>query len=384
MSMNSVVSPSSPLSVMHVVSGDLYAGAERIVEELAIAQHAHLKLRVGCIVLNEGQLASNLVRAGLPTYVLDERRLGVAALLRRMRGLVRDHRAQIVHTHRFKENVLGALAAVGRAPSLRTVHGAPEFSRSSLRGWVIDALDRFAANGLQRRVVAVSDELAGRLRHVYGVRSLSTVPNGIDPDRVIRASTDTVPELPGGIRIGVFARLVPVKRVDLAIEVARRARERLGADVVLHVFGDGALEATLREQARGLQGVHFHGNTLQAPAYMRQMHALLLTSSHEGLPVCVLEAMSLSVPVVATRIGGIPHALAEGECGWLADASNPDAYVEAVVQAVTPGELRARKISGAVARVRQELSAARMAQAYLRIYEELLAGSHRPAEAAST
>jgi glycosyltransferase involved in cell wall biosynthesis len=378
--MNTAPTPS--IRVLHVVSGDLYAGAERIVEELAIAQHAHLQMQVSAAVLNEGRLAENLRQAGVNTHLLDERRMGAAAVLFALRRLVSASRVQVVHTHRFKENVLGALASVGRVPSLRTVHGAPEFSRSrGMRDRVIEALDRFTATRLQSRIVCVSEELRERLRTVYPGQTLTCVVNGIDGARVRAAASIQVPALAGEIRVGVFARLVPVKRVELAIDVVSRVRARLGTDVVLHVFGDGPLEASLRGQAEGRAGVTFHGNTQQAPAFMRQMHALLMTSSHEGLPVAVLEAMALSVPVVATRTGGIPQVLAEGECGWLAEAQDADGYVHSLAEAVSFTERRAAKIAGALDRAEREFSARRMAEDYLGLYGAVLSPHARAAGA---
>jgi L-malate glycosyltransferase len=363
------------MRVLHVVSGDLYAGAERIVEELAVAQMVHLRLQVVAAVLNEGQLSANLRNAGVETHVLDERRLGPGALCVALRRLVARIRPNVVHTHRFKENVLGALAAVGRAPSIRTVHGAPEFVRSrSMRGRLIEAMDQFAGRRLQNRIVSVSHELSDRLRQTYPGPAPATVLNGIDAARVQAGASVDVPELEGEIRVGMFARLVPIKRIDWAIDAVSRARSQLCRDVVLHIFGEGPLESSLRRQAAGRREVIFHGNSRQALAYMRQMHALLLTSSHEGLPVAVLEAMILSVPVVATSTGGIPHVLADGGCGWLVRPDDRAGYVRSLVEVASAAELRIARISAARERVGREFCANRMAKDYLDLYCEVCAG----------
>jgi glycosyltransferase involved in cell wall biosynthesis len=370
------------MRVLHVVSGDLYAGAERIVEELAVAQHSCLKMQVFAAVLNEGRLAHNLRQAGVDTHVFDEQTLGTAALLVALRRCITITRPDVVHTHRFKENVLGGLTAVGSAASIRTVHGAPEFSRSrTLRDRLVDTLDRFVATRLQRRIVCVSRELCDRLSANYPRGSLETIVNGIDGARVRAAAAASVPALAGEVRVGVFARLVPVKRIDVAVDVVSRARQQLGTDVTLHIFGDGPLESALRSAAAGARGIIFHGTTQQAPAYMRQMHALLMTSSHEGLPVAALEAMALSVPVVATRTGGLPHLLADGDCGWLVDANDADGYVRALVEAVSLTQERSMKVAAARERVGREFGATRMAEDYFRIYAAI-ARAHRHATGA--
>lgn len=355
--------------VLHVVSGDLYAGAERIVEELAIAQHARLGQSVCVAVFNEGLLESRLRAAGVETRVFDERSNGAASLVRKLRALVREKAPSVVNTHRFKENVLGGFSAARLTPSVRTVHGAPEFSRArNLRDRIIDGLDRFAARRLQSAVVCVSDELAQRLQPWHDAR-LEVVTNGIDGDRLRAAAAAGTPELAGDLRIGMFARLVPVKRIDMALEVVARARASSGLPMVLHVFGDGPLESQLRARAAGRDDVVFHGSTDVAPRYLRQMHALLMTSSHEGLPVSVLEAMALSVPVVATHTGGIPEVLGQGACGWLADGSDVAAYERGLIEALSSSAERERRVSAALHRVETVYSARHMAEAYREVYK---------------
>jgi glycosyltransferase involved in cell wall biosynthesis len=141
--------------------------------------------------------------------------------------------------------------------------------------------------------------------------------------------------------------------------------------VVLHVFGGGPLQEELQGQAAGDDGIAFHGNTRSAPSYMRHMHALLLTSEHEGLPVSVLEAMALQLPVVATNTGGLPQLLCEGSCGWLVQSGHVDGYAQALVEATQPGADRTARVSKAVARSESDFSARRMAEDYLAAYRSL-------------
>lgn len=362
-------------SVMHLVSGDLYAGAERIVEELAVAQRDLLGLRVDVVLFNEGELARRLRAAGIATTVFSEREHGAFALLRRLIARVREQEPDLIHTHRFKEHVLGALAArqCGIA-SIRTVHGAPEFRRTgSLRGRAIECLDDIAARYLQQRAVYVSDDL---LRiHRGDPRTAVVIRNGIDPERVVGASNQPVDSLVGELRVGVFARLVPVKRVHLAIDAVAEAQKHIRKQIALHVFGDGPLRHSLEAHARSRTEaqVIFHGHTSVAPAYMSRMDAVLLTSSHEGLPVAILEAMSLGVPVVATHTGGLPEVLGEGDAGWLAQGDDASGYAAALVDALTSSDQRTAKIDRARQRTATVFSARRMAEDYLCLYEAVRA-----------
>ena len=359
------------LSVMHLVSGDLYAGAERVVEELATAQQQLPQLKVEVVVLNEGELANHLREAGVPTSVFPENAHGPTALLRRVIARARELKPDLIHTHRFKEHVLGSLAArwcgIG---SIRTVHGAPEFRRTgTLRGRLIDALDNISARFLQQRAVYVSEDL--RRIHRGDPGTAVVIRNGIDPARVVAAARQPVESLTGELRVGVFARLVPVKRIHLAIDTVLSVQQLIRKDVVLHVFGDGPLRNELEGYARSLAEakVVFHGHSQVAPAYMSQMHAVLLTSSHEGLPVTILEAMSLGVPIVATDTGGLPELLEGGNAGWLVSGDDAIGYAAALVEALTVSPQRTAKVSRASERVATLFSARRMTEEYLRLYE---------------
>ena len=119
------------------------------------------------IVCNRGALAERLAAAGIEVRLLDERVLSAPALLRAIHRCLRDWRPQVLHTHRYKENILGALAAkaAGVPLCLRTVHGDVEqppgrWDWRRLRLW----LDRWVGERLQQGCVAVSADLAQRLR----------------------------------------------------------------------------------------------------------------------------------------------------------------------------------------------------------------------------
>ena len=364
------------IGILHVVSGDLYAGAERVVEELAIAQNASIDTKVTVVLFNEGELARRLRASGIPIDVYPEVQYGSLSLLRRLSTRAKQTKPDVIHTHRFKEHILGSIAAgaCGSA-SIRTVHGAPEYPRNgSLRAQLIEYLDRGAARFLQQRTVFVSDEL--RRGQLATSRSATVILNGIDPDRVEHGSKNEVEPLSGELRVGMFARLVPVKRVDVAIEAVAEARRLSGKAITLHIFGDGPLRDALKSQARtqaSLVEVQFHGHTSNALAYMRQMDALLLTSSHEGLPVAVLEAMSLGVAVVATHSGGLPEVLSGGECGWLVEPKDFRGYANALLSALESTPQRNAKVQQARERVATVFSARKMSEQYLDLYRAVLA-----------
>ena len=120
------MSHSRPL-VVHIASGDRWAGAEVQVYTLVTQLHRARLATVTAILMNEGELATRLRAQGITVVVLDESRLGFFALLAGTWRALRARRPDLVHTHRQKENLLGVLAAWPLGlPSVRPGHGAPE------------------------------------------------------------------------------------------------------------------------------------------------------------------------------------------------------------------------------------------------------------------
>ena len=173
-----------PLRILHIASGDLWAGAEVAIYHLACELASHPELKIEIALLNEGELAARLRSAGIAVHVFDEQRHGVVSLLLKVRTLIQRLQPQVVHTHRGKEHLLGALAAalVPRRISLRTVHGSTESitgRQPRLRDVGRQKLDRFIAS-LQRCAIAVSVPLAAELSTSLPGMSIRTIVNGID------------------------------------------------------------------------------------------------------------------------------------------------------------------------------------------------------------
>jgi glycosyltransferase involved in cell wall biosynthesis len=204
--------------VLHVASGDLWAGAEVQIYHVLRALHARSDTIVSAVVLNPGELARRLVDAGIPVTVIDERANSPWRLLRGILHEIRATQARVVHTHRFKENVLGSIAArlSGRALSVRTVHGRPEHARGkTLRHALARWLDSMTTR-LQGAVIGVSQDLCDYLRTQPPHSEVFFVPNGIDTAAVAHVAAEPSPyqRLPRW-NVALVGRMVPVKRVDL-------------------------------------------------------------------------------------------------------------------------------------------------------------------------
>lgn len=307
--------------------------------------------------------------------------VGMALQMGRIASFLRTWRADLVHCHLPLAGVVGRLA--GRAagvPVVYTEHNLmeryhPWTRRANLWTW-----------RLQARVVAVSAEVAASIERHAGSRvPVRVVRNGVPVDRLrrdpdggseVRRRLGIPPEAPVLGQVAVFRRQ---KRLDLWLETARQVlRDRPDARFVL--VGDGPLRPEIERCARdlGLTGaVSFTGLQDDVRPFLSAMDLLLVTSEFEGLPLVLLEAMALELPVVATAVGGIPEVVVDHRTGRLVPFGNPERSAAAALEVLArPAE--AREMGRAARqRVATEFSTDRMLTELETLYREVVDDARR-------
>ena len=331
------------LKILHIISGDLWAGAEvqacTLISELVRMPDTE----VAAVVMNEGTLAEKLSAFGIRVEVMNERKLGSLQIWFGLRRLLKSWRPDVIHTHREKENILGMLAkrVCGNVPSVRTMHGGNEHTGAA--GWkairhdMVRKLDRWCGRTSQQKVIAVSRDLGIKLARDFPADRIVVIENGIAAEAV--RSAKGVAEFriadPKSTHIGIVGRLVPVKRVDIFLEAAAYLRgkcpERLWR---FHVFGDGPLRSdfeTLSERLRISDVTTFHGHRADIATCIGGLDALVICSDHEGMPMTVLEAAALEVPTIAHAVGGLLDVV---PAAFLVARHEPEIYGEAILRAI--------------------------------------------------
>lgn len=326
------------LRVLHVVSGDLWAGAEVQVYQLLRAACRQPGISLRAVVLNPGMLAERLAGEGVSVTVLDESALGFRALAGSIRAIARDYRPAVVHTHRRKEHLLGALAARACGAGLvATVHGRDEVqhARRNIRQAALRFTEQALLAYVHHRLIAASDELARELPGA-GNRTV-VIPNSVDVAAVREAASTGSVSVPDGkriIHVGFLGRLVPVKQVDHILGMLHLLETEQPGRWVLHIVGDGPLRTALRDLTAALKlerQVTFHGFQPNPLPLLARMDLLLLASAHEGLPMTALEALSLGVPIVSPPIGSLERLITEAGAGAVARSSEPSDLAEAAL-----------------------------------------------------
>jgi L-malate glycosyltransferase len=378
------------LRVCHIASGDMWAGAEVQVASLLREFTKDPFLDVQAVVLNKGTLQDRLMAYGIPTQVLDEHALSSAEIVKRLYRFNKDWNPHVVHTHRYKENCLGGLAAAhaGTPVIVNTVHGIYE----ALAGWenmkwrFYSLLARQVTKRVASGLIGVSREIASLLRKQFPGLNVVCIPNGIQCDAVAELpEPDAAREALGlgaqAFVVGSVGRLTPVKGVEYLLQaVSLIVHERTIPSLQVVVVGMGPSRAALEELVQRLnisERVRFLGERHDVPDLLRLFDIFVLPSLHEGIPMALLEALAAGCPVVASAVGGVLEVVREGQDGMLVPSKNPRAIADAIQALYTSQALRTRFRQAGPDRVIMEFGARRMASDTKDFYLSLVRRMHR-------
>lgn len=361
------------MNLVHIASGDLWAGAEKQLYTLLCELLKH-DVSLSAIVLNPGELADRLIAAGVDTLVLDESRDSFFALLTKVRKFLRTRNADIVHTHRIKENILGALCAkTTGAKTVCTRHGSQEhcIEKLDLRRQFLYHLNQIVDRYIHGNIIVVAEHMLEETVSATIKDKLVLIPNGIP------LPADTKSKFPRGEKcvIGIVGRLVPVKRIDVFIETAKLLMDSVGSRGVVEfrIVGDGPLREEMEQlvtERRLQDSVEFLGHVSNAEEEISKLDILLICSDHEGLPMVALEAMVAGTLVVANTVGGLGSLLSDG-CGYSIESQEPASFLQAIIEIISDPETATRATAMARQKIERGFSSTRMVEKYLGVYKSV-------------
>jgi N-acetyl-alpha-D-glucosaminyl L-malate synthase BshA len=320
-------------------------------------------------------------RVEAPAYPQLGHDLYTLALASKIIDVARRDGLDVVHAHYALPHAVSAelarqvraAEAPGRAPRVvTTLHGTD----TTLVG--IDPtflpLTRFSVLGSDA-VTAPSAWLAETTRRNLDLPAgfaLDVVPNFVDTERFAPAPLSTPPVV---VHVSNFR---PLKRLGDVVRVF--ARVRAAHDVRLRLVGNGPDRAATEALARALgvaKDVDFLGEREDLPALIADAAAFLLPSETESFGLAALEALSSGVPVVASRVGGLPEVVRDGEDGFLHAVGDRDAMAASIARLVGEPALRARFGAAARARALSDFRTEPAVDRYEAIYRRVLSWAPR-------
>lgn len=296
----------------------------------------------------EGILTTQARDLGIPIFLVPDLVRSVSPrrdfrAYRQLRRVIRAWKPDVVHCHSSKAGIVGRLAA--RAADTASVFTA--------HGWAFDD-----GAGWKRKLLSIPCEwLAGRIgdevivtcnyQHNLGIRygaarlgRVHLVYDGTE-DTPLRAQ----PGDAGTPKIAMVARFSQQKDHDTLL----RALSGIERSFSLWLIGDGPLMEATRAEAdrRGLiSRISFLGPRTDVPELLAKVHIFVLASKFEALPMCVMEAMRASLPIIASNVGGMHELVEDGRTGFLVEPCNADALQRKIEILLADAELREKLGNG--------------------------------------
>ena len=367
------------LSVCHVVSGDLWAGAEVQAFHLLSELQQKDNLQLSVIVFNEGDLAKRLRNAHIRVAVFDETKYNLYQLIIKTRRFFKCEQVEVIHSHRYKENIIAALASrwlQGCPRLVQTIHGLSHPSRGvkGARMRMYRGVDGLFRRFFADRIVAVSEELNQALSKGELSNKLCCIPNGIPaalPQLSVNAKLSSSTKT-----IAVVSRLVSVKNIQVFIRAIPKMLD-YRSDLRFLVIGDGPEKDFLQLLANELgvkQHVEFTGHICDMDSIWPKIDIYVLCSRHEGLSIALLEAMAHGVLVIATSVGGNTEIIQNRGNGILIPTNSSVAIAKNCLELLkTPADQLKLMQRSAINTVAERYSSTTCAENYLRLYYDIIA-----------
>jgi glycosyltransferase involved in cell wall biosynthesis len=369
------------MRILYVATAAEFGGVSRHILWLAesLVERGH---EVGFVIAPEQRLVAEAKELGVevfpnPYFVRRVRLLNDLRSLWPVYRAVRRFNPDLVSAHSTKAGYAARLACtLLRKPVIFTAHGwAFTEGRAMWRRRLLALVERLGARGTAKLIcVSEHDRKLAEAFRIAPPRKLVVIRNGVPAEPFMLATGAVVRD---ELRLGevpvltMVGRLSPPKDAQTVIAAIRH----LGQKVKLVIVGDGEQRETIQKEIskQGLEDcVLLTGERNDIPEILAATDIFILSSFWEGLPRSIIEAMMAGLPVVASRVGGVPELVQEGENGFLFAPGDAESCAEKIQRLLNDTGLRERM--GRVSRQKalQEFSLDRMLEETRRVYEAVL------------
>ena len=349
--------------------------------------HVHVISSETPVRLGDYQPGLSFHRVETPSYPLFREPQYVLSLANKVVQVSREERLDVVHAHYaiphataayLARQILASTSPVGVPRVITTLHGTDITLLGSDRSY-----SETVAFCIQQSdgVTAVSESLKNDTIRELGVtREIRMIPNFLDC--AVNRRRDVGPLraqlAPPGYKVLIHvSNFRPVKRVKEVVEIFTRVREQLPARLLM--VGDGPDLADASRLARSLgvaEDVQFLGEQDQVVPLLSAADVFLLPSAQESFGLAALEAMACEVPVVASRIGGLPELVEDGVSGFLHDPDDLAGMARSAMKLLTDEALHRRAAEAARRAARERYCDSKIVPLYEAYYREILARSN--------
>lgn len=374
--------PNEKIRILMVVTQGEMGGAQKYVYDLATSLN---KEKYEVLVLmgeKNPELKNRLEAADIRVTLLDHLVRSIHPLedlvaTFELRSAIREYKPDILHLNSSKAGVLGSLA--GRLAGIHNIvftsHG---FAFLEPYSFVIRKFYFWAeklATVFRKKIICVSefDRQAAFESKLGAKEKFITIHNGIDISKP--QITNTKFQINSKPVIGTIANLYPTKGIKYLIEAAALLKTMIpDSKFIIQIIGEGRERKNLELRIKnyGLESTIFLlGKLPNASEHLRDFDIFVLPSIKEGFPYTILEAMAAGLPIVATKVGGIPEILIDKKTGLIVAPKNPQALADAIMNLISNPESGSR-MGRKAQEIVKNFTISKMVSATEKIYEEVL------------
>jgi glycosyltransferase involved in cell wall biosynthesis len=359
------------IRVCHIISGDLWAGAEVMDYYLLKNLIKFNNIELSSILLNEGRLANEIRSIGLPVDIVDETQHRFFNIIRDSNKILKQKSPDIIHTHGYKANVIAFLSSrhIDGSRLISTQHGLPE-SIGLNRNYMYPLLHKINIMLLSKsfyKVIAVSNDVRNILINKYGLSDNKVIKIYNGTENVVDPTSMKDGEI---FIIGSIGRISPIKDYSLMVEIAKEVYKE--TDKVHFVLaGDGPDRVKIIDLIKRyrLENIFsLRGFVEDRFEFYKGLDLYLNTSLHEGIPISILEAMSYGIPIIAPNVGGLEEILDDGIQGYLVEGREPKVFANRCLNIYNNKLLKHSMERSAREKVKEKFSNDRMAKEYYNLY----------------
>jgi len=365
--------------ILYLITGLHVGGAEMVLYRLLKKLNREKYEPVVVSIIPIVGIGERIEEEGIKILSLNAKFKCNPLIIWRVISIIKKEKPQILHSFLFHANFLGrVIGKLRNVPIIiSSIHS--EYFGGILREKLLKWTDRFCnittivSKGAAERMIDLKVVSKNKLKVIY---------NGIDlenfPFRKLEARTKIRKELNieenKKILISV-GRLHEAKGCPYLIKAMKILKEKY-PHILLIVLGEGPEGKKIEEQIKELKlekNILLLGQKENISEYLNASDVFVMPSLWEGLPIALLEAMACGLPVVATRVGGVPEVVEDGKSSFLVELKNPRGLAEKIIKTLEMSE-EERKKMGEHGRkiVEKKFSIEQMVKEYENLYQELL------------
>lgn len=355
------------MKILQVIPYFCFGGAETMCENLTYAlKNMGHQVTVVSLYNEHTPISERMERAGVKILYLDKK-LGLdLSMVSKLKRIMKQECPDVVHTH--LDVIKYAVAAAKLAGIRHCVHTVHNVADKEAEGRLQKIINKTYFSLGWSVPVALSPLVQKTIAEFYDMplQKVPMVYNGVDLSRCIPKTDYKAGETFVFVHVGRFNEQKNHKGL---LDAFRMVLSQY-PNCQLKLLGDGELFEEIKAYAAQLgieNQVQFLGSQSNVYPYLQEADAFLLPSNYEGMPMTIIEAMGTGLPIVATKVGGVPDMIAEGYSGLLTPIDS-NAVAEACLKLISDQALRtslginAKKDS-------QRFSAQYMAEEYAKLYK---------------